>query len=372
MSAGGFEQVAVERGRRSGCAMAVAVHSTVLGPALGGARLWHYDADADAVDDAKRLAQAMTMKAAAAGLDLGGGKGVIAAPAGPAPTGELRRGMLLDFGDLVESLDGSYVTAEDVGTGADDMAVIAERTRHVVGLDSARGGSGDPSPITALGVLAAIHACAEHYYGTRDLTDLRACVIGLGHVGAELAGMLTRAGAKLFASDIDPSRRAVIERIGARWIDPDRAMTTGCEILAPCALGGVIGLADVPGLRAAIVCGAANNVLTDDAVAEAMARRGVLYAPDFIANAGGLISVYGELRGLPPERAMELARGIEGEMGKVLALARDRGTTPLRAARRIALERLDRGVPDATSAPARRPRSPGHRSLRERRHTTVT
>ena len=161
----GEPYVAVERGERSGALLSIAVDSTALGPALGGARMWRYDREADAIADAKRLAQAMTYKAAVAGLELGGGKGVIATPGEARPEGDLRRALLLDFGDLVESLGGDYVTAEDVGTGAADMDVIAERTAHVVGLDAAHGGSGDPSPVTALGVLAAMRACVAHRFG---------------------------------------------------------------------------------------------------------------------------------------------------------------------------------------------------------------
>ena len=166
-----FERVAVERGERSGALLAVAIHSTALGPALGGARMWHYALEEQAVADAMRLGEAMTYKAAVAGLELGGGKGVIATPGEARPEGELRRALLLDFGDLVESLDGAYVTAEDVGTGAEDMAVIAERTSHVVGLDADRGGSGDPSPVTALGVLASIRACVCLLYTSPSPRD---------------------------------------------------------------------------------------------------------------------------------------------------------------------------------------------------------
>jgi leucine dehydrogenase len=286
----------------------------------------------------------MTLKAAAANLELGGGKGVIAAPAGAPPEGELRRAILLDFGDAVAELGGDYVTAEDVGTGAADMAVIAERTEHVVGLDSARGGSGDPSPVTALGVLSAMRACVAEWFGTRDLDGMRVCVVGLGHVGHALAGLLREAGAELLVSDIDPGRRADAERLGATWLEPDGAILAECDVLAPCALGGAIGPAEGEGLRAAVVCGAANNVLTDDWVAARLARRGVLYAPDFVANAGGLISVYGELHGLPHERALELAAGIELSMARVLEAARRENVVPLEAARRVALARLERAA----------------------------
>jgi leucine dehydrogenase len=337
---GAFERVEVRRGQRSGCTVAVAVHSTALGPALGGARLWHYPGGReDAVADARRLAQAMTLKAAAAGLELGGGKGVLAAPPGPPPSGELRRALLLDFADLVESLDGAYVTAEDVGTAAADMATIAERTTHVVGLDEARGGSGDPSPVTALGVVAAIRACTQRRFGQRSLTGLRACVIGLGHVGARVAAILAADGAELVVSDVDPSRRAVAPA-GSTWVPAEAAITTPCDVLVPCALGGAIGMAEAERLRSPVVCGAANNVLTSGEVAAELESRGILYAPDFIANAGGLISVYGELRRLPHDRALELAGGIEETMGRILEIADSRWITPLAAAEELAMRRL--------------------------------
>ncbi len=343
------EEVVVRTGPRSGRLLVVAIHSTRLGPALGGARMWHYPEPRDAVADARRLAAAMTMKAAAAGLDLGGGKGVLVAPAGPPPDGALRRAMLLDFGDLVDSLGGDYVTAEDVGTGAADMAVIAERTAHVTGLDAACGGSGDPSPVTALGVVSAIRACAAHRFGNPGLRGLSVCVVGLGHVGARVAAQLAAAGAELTVSDLDPARAAAAPS-GARWVDPERALLSRCDVLAPCALGGAIGPGEAERLRAAIVCGAANNVLTGTEVAARLAERGILYAPDFIVNAGGLISVYGELHGLDHERALELARGIEDVVAGVLEIADSRGTTPLAAAEELALRRLQ---PESVGAGAR-------------------
>lgn len=338
-----FERIAVRTGERSGCLVAVAVHSTRLGPALGGARMWHYPDPDAAVADARRLAAAMTMKAAAAGLDLGGGKGVLAAPAGAPPAGELRRDMLLDFGDLVDSLGGAYVTAEDVGTGAADMDVIAERTRHVVGLDAARGGSGDPSPVTSLGVVSAMRACVAHRFGTDRLEGVSACVVGLGHVGGHVAELLAAEGVALVVSDIDPLRRESAPA-GSRWVEPEAAMRSRCDVLVPCALGGVIGKTEAATLRAEIVCGAANNVLTSAAVATDLAAHGILYAPDFIVNAGGLISVYGELRDLEHNRALELARGIEGTMERILAIAEFRSITPLEAADDLAWARLDAGA----------------------------
>jgi leucine dehydrogenase len=339
------EQLIVRRGPRSGAEMAIAVHSTALGPALGGLRLFHYDSTTDAIDDVLRLARGMTMKAAAAGLDLGGGKGVIRAPV-PADTlsWSRRREMLLDFGDLVESLDGRYITAEDVGTGTEDMVAIAERTAHVSGLPDGNGGVGDPSPFTAIGVEAAIRACVESRFGSRDLRGLGVVVIGLGHVGARLAMRLATAGARLSVTDTDVRKRDLAARLSARWLEPAEAVTASCDVLAPCALGGAISSANVAEIRAGIVCGAANNQLADDGLAAQLAQSGVLFAPDFIANAGGLINCYREICDFDEDRALELAMGIETTMREVLGVAAARGMTPLDAGLELARERLDSAV----------------------------
>src|SRR5215208_5975272 len=221
------EQVVVRRGRRSGLYCVIAVHSTALGPALGGLRIWHYPDTGDALRDAMRLAAGMTLKAAAAGLDLGGGKGVICAPADELRD-DRRELALLDFGDLVESLDGRYITAEDVGTSPADLITVSRRTRHVTGLPPDRGGSGDPSPFTAIGVEAAIRACARERWGDELLAGRCACVVGLGHVGAGLARRLADAGCELVVSDIDPAKRALTDALGATWRDPAEAMHTEC------------------------------------------------------------------------------------------------------------------------------------------------
>ncbi|HVW47425.1 MAG TPA: Glu/Leu/Phe/Val dehydrogenase dimerization domain-containing protein [Solirubrobacterales bacterium] len=339
-SPAGFEELLVRTGARSGTTIAIAVHSTALGPALGGARLWHYGSDEEGVADARRLARAMTYKAAAAGLLLGGGKGVICAPT-PNPEGEERRALLLDFGDAVESLGGRYVTAEDVGTDAADMAVIAERTPHVVGLPDEHGGSGDPSPVTARGVLAAIRACLGQRFGSPSPAGVRVCVVGAGHVGGRLATLLAEAGAEVTIADLDPSRRALAERLGATWIDdPAAAILADCDVLAPCALGGVIDAPTVGRLRCRIVCGAANNVLADDDLAEALATRGITYVPDFIANAGGLISVYAELHELDRRAVDHLVEGIGSTVRHVLEAADRDGTTPLAEAQALARRRV--------------------------------
>ena len=335
------EQLVVRRGERSGLYAIVAVHSTALGPALGGVRLWSYPAPIDACRDALRLARGMTFKAAAARLDLGGGKGVICAPPGVRLEGERRRAALLDFADLVESLNGRYITAEDVGVCPADMVTIAERTAHLTGLPPERGGSGDPSPFTALGVEAAMRACCAHAFGEPDLEDRTVAVVGLGHVGSSLARRLATAGAKLLVSDIVPERRALADELGAEWVEPEEAMLSDCDLLAPCALGGAIDRSNVEALRCRVVCGSANNQLADDGLEVELERRGTLYAPDFIANAGGLIHIYMEVKGYSEEHAREHALGIERTLAGVLVAADERAITPLDAARALARERLD-------------------------------
>jgi leucine dehydrogenase len=342
------EELVVRRGRRSGLDCVVAIHSTTLGPALGGVRMWAYPETADGARDAMRLAGAMTLKAAAAGLELGGGKGVVCAPPGGL-NGDLRRAALHDFGDLVESLDGRYITAEDVGTSPDDLVVIAERTSHVTGLPPDRGGSGDPSPLTALGVEAGMRACTAARFGTRELAGLRVCLIGLGHVGSALARQLVEAGCELLVADVDEAKRAGAAALGAVWIDPVEAVATECDVLAPCALGGTISAENVDRLRCEIVCGSANNQLADDSLAGDLDRRGVLYAPDFIANAGGLINVYREIKGYDTESARRLVLGIEQTMTRILEESASSAVTPLEAARTLAEARLS---PPAEARPA--------------------
>jgi leucine dehydrogenase len=334
------EELVVKRGRRTGRYVVVAVHSTALGPALGGARLWRYHTPGDAIADALRLSEAMTYKAAAAGLDLGGGKAVL--PVERGPSAAERRELMLDLGDTVESLGGDYITAEDVGTGATDMAIVAERTSHVVGLPAEDGGSGDPSPVTARGVVAAIRACCEHRFGSPELAGRRVCVVGLGHVGSRLAASLADAGAELLVSDIVGAKRTLASTLGAKWIEPESAAGVQCEVLAPCALGGAIDLDNIGTLQCAIVCGSANNILSDDSLAPDLAERGITYAPDFIVNSGGLINVYGEIHSLARDRMEELVDGIGSVLAAILTDAESRAITPLAAARELARERLER------------------------------
>jgi leucine dehydrogenase len=333
------EELVVRRGRRSGRYMAIAVHSTALGPALGGVRLWEYADPGDGVRDALRLARGMTFKAAAAALDLGGGKGVICAPPSSLTAIE-RRDALLDFGDLVESLDGRYITAEDVGITPADLAIVAERTTHVTGLGAERGGSGDPSPFTAQGVEAAMRACAQERLGSPDLAGLTVAIAGLGHVGSRLARRLADCGAVLVVADIDEGRRALAQELGARWVGSDEILKTRCHILAPCALGGAIHAGNLDSLHAKIICGCANNQLADDRLAAELAARDILYAPDYVVNAGGLIHVYKEIADYSEEQALELVRGIEDTLTRVFEVAVHEDITPLAAASRLATARL--------------------------------
>ncbi len=293
--------------------------------------------------DALRLSSAMTYKSAVAGNRLGGGKGVIVLPLGAeAPAGRERRDILLDFADTVDTLRGAYITAEDVGTSAKDMEVIARGTKFVSGLSRRRGGSGDPSPWTALGVQAAIEASVERVFGSPSLKGRTVSLVGLGHVGMRLAKGLLKAGAKVVASDIDRGKRSEIIAAGGRWIPLDRAMTQAADVFAPCALGGILDDETVAELQVPIVAGAANNQLADDNVAGHLATRGVLWAPDFVANAGGIINIDVELEkaGYDPRRARVRVKGIGDTMRRIYDDAEANSVTPLDAAIALARERL--------------------------------
>ena len=319
----------------------VAVHSTVRGPSLGGCRMWSYEDARAAVRDALRLSRAMTHKAAVADLALGGGKGVIMVQPGGSPTVAHRHAALLDFADTVQALEGSYITAEDVGTSSRDMSVIASRTSFVAGLARRRGGSGDPSPFTALGVEAAIGACCERVFGSPALRGRSVCVIGLGHVGARVARRCARAGARLVVSDLDSGKKALAASLGGRWVAPGRSLSVDVDVVAPCALGAVLDRDTVPLLRCPIVAGAANNQLADDRIADLLAARGILWAPDFVVNAGGLINISCEFGGdYHVAVAGRRVRGIGDTLRQVFDDADATGATPLTVAMELARRRL--------------------------------
>jgi leucine dehydrogenase len=309
--------------------------------------MWTYDDERAAVRDALRLSRAMTFKSAVAGLPLGGGKGVIMLPAGSAaPAGAARRDVLLDFGETVEALDGAYITAEDVGTSEPDIETISEVTSHVSGLAVSRGGSGDPSPWTAVGVEAAMRVACERVFGTDSLEGRRVAVVGVGHVGGPLAESLARGGAQLVLADIDDRRRELADRLGATWTDPETALTADVDVLAPCALGGVLNEDTVPRLRCRVVTGAANNQLAGEADGERLAERGILWVPDFVTNAGGVVNIAVELEpeGYDTQRAEVRVRAIGDTVRAVLDHAEETGTTPLAAALEIARRRVEEGA----------------------------
>lgn len=340
----------MRRGRRAGLYSIVAVHSTARGPSLGGCRMWSYDDARAAVRDALRLSRAMTLKAAVADVALGGGKGVIMAPARGILSPARRRDALLDFADTVQSLDGRYITAEDVGTSSRDMSVIAQRTAHVAGLARGRGGSGDPSPLTALGVEVAIRATCERVFGDRSLRGRSVCVLGLGHVGSRVARRCARAGATLTVADVDGRKRAVAEQLGAQWSTPAEALTASVDVLVPCALGGLLDDDTVPSLRCRAIAGAANNQLAADRIADMLAQRDVLWAPDFVVNAGGLINIAEERGGYEAATARRRVSAIGDTLREIFVRAATDGTTPLTAAMAVAHARLAAVSPVARSA----------------------
>lgn len=338
------ELVQVVRGRRSGLAICVAVHSTALGPAAGGCRIAHYADPSAAVADALRLSAAMTEKNALAGLDHAGGKSVVALPAAARPTGAERRELLHDIGDAIESLGGRYIAGPDVGSSPVDMSVIGERTAYVCCRPVEDGGSGDSSLHTARGTLAALHAVAEEISGTPELAGLTFGLIGLGAVGARVAHLLHQAGAHLVVTDIDPAARSKADDLGATWVEPGDALSTKVDILVPAALGGLLTPETVPQLRCAAGAGPANNQLDDPATAQLLAERGILWAPDVAVSAGGVIHATGvELRQESEDRLTERINGIAETLRQIFVVARNRQITPADAAGELAWQRIHTG-----------------------------
>ena len=290
----GYEKVVKVRDIASGLTAYIAIHSTVLGPALGGCRMWPYASHEEALRDVLRLAQGMTQKNALAGLDLGGGKAVIIGESKTDKSPELFKA----FGRAVERLKGLYFTAEDVGVTAQDMGFIARETKYVAGLPETMGGSGNPSPITAYGVFLGLKAAARHRFGTDTLHGVKVIVAGLGHVGFELCRLLSDAGAVLIVADLDVDKvRNAQHLFGARESHPMEAFAKSADIFAPCALGGVLNEATIPMLQVGAIAGAANNQLMSPEQGDALHKRGILYAPDYVINAGGVISIAQEIEG---------------------------------------------------------------------------
>lgn len=316
----------------------IAVHNTALGPALGGLRMWPYKSEEEALEDVLRLSQGMTYKAAVAGLNLGGGKAVIIGD----PATDKSEALFRAFGRHVASLGGRYITAEDVGTSEKEMTWIRVETDHVTGLPEEMGGSGDPSPVTALGTFAGIQACLEAHFGSADPKGRTVAIQGVGHVGYYLAKYLHDAGAKLVVCDIFPEKTArVAQEFGATVVSVDEFWGLKVDVLSPCALGGGIDDTSIPQLRAPIIAGAANNQLKDESRhGHMLIEKGVIYAPDYVINAGGLINVYAEIHNFPRERALRHARSIRDVVSTVLATAKKEGVTTSEASSRLAQRRL--------------------------------
>jgi leucine dehydrogenase len=330
----GHEQLVVCHDKASGYRGIIAIHDTTLGPALGGTRFWQYQSDEEAIVDALRLSKGMTYKNAVAGLNLGGGKAVIIGD-----NRTIRREMVFRaHGRFVESLGGRYVTAEDVGTSTADMDFVHMETDYVAGLENR---SGDPSPVTARGVFRAIQASARHRWGSDSVAGKVVAVQGLGNVGYYLCKELHAHDARLIVTDIDKVRvQRAVDELGARAIDPDQIYGVQADIFAPCALGGILNDQTIPKLRVEIVAGAGNNQLLEERHGVELERRGILYAPDFVANAGGVINVYSELAGWTAQRALRKADEIYETTLGVFEIAREQGIPTYEAADRLAERRL--------------------------------
>ncbi|MEU5959097.1 Glu/Leu/Phe/Val dehydrogenase dimerization domain-containing protein [Streptomyces sp. NPDC047525] len=339
---GTHERVLLCQDRATGLKAIVSIHSTALGPALGGTRFKAYGSAADAVMDSLNLSRAMSYKNALAGLPYGGGKAVIIGD----PSRRKSRGLLLAYGRFVESLRGSYVTACDVGTESADMDVVGEKTRHVVGRSPDCGGRGDPSALTAYGVLQGMRASAAVRWGDPELRGRRVGVCGVGKVGQHLVDLLIQEGASVLAADTRPS---ALIHIRARHpqvhtVPPQALLDAELDVFAPCALGGVLDQVTVNRLRAAVVCGAANNQLGYEGAEERLRQRGILYAPDYVVNAGGVIHVAQEgqrsCAAFSAGSARERAKGIYDTTISILATAESTGTAPSAVADEMAEQRM--------------------------------
>jgi leucine dehydrogenase len=332
------EQVVFFSNKEANLRAIIAIHDTTLGPALGGTRMWMYATENDALIDVLRLSRGMTYKAAVSGLNLGGGKAVIIGD----PHKDKDESMFRAFGRFVDGLAGRYITAEDVGTTVEDMEYVRMETKYVTGIDRALGGSGDPSPFTAYGVYVGMKACMKELTGSDSLVGKKVAVQGAGHVAKFLCERLAKEGAKIFVSDIyEDKAKAVAAESKAELVHPDKIYDVDADVFCPCALGAIINDETLPRMKFKVIAGGANNQLADENKhGQILLDRGIIYAPDYAINAGGLINVAAELGGYHPERAMKQAGLIYDTIRKILEIAKKERIPAHQASNKLAEERI--------------------------------
>lgn len=333
----GHEQVVFCHNKDAGLKAIIAIHNTYLGPALGGLRMWPYASEADALKDVLRLSRGMTYKAAVAGLNLGGGKAVIIGD----PEKHKSEALFRALGRFVESLHGRYITAEDVSIDVNDLEFVFQETDHVVGVHQTHGGSGDPSPFTAYGCLQGIKASLARKLGNEEVGKYSYAVQGVGHVGFHLARLLREENAKVFVTDIhDQAVQKCVDELGCEAVGKDDIYDVDADVFCPSALGEVVNEETLPRFKFKIVCGPANNQLATCEAGDEIEKRGILYAPDYAVNAGGLMNVAIELEGYDRERAIRRTRTIYYNVARIFEIAERDGISSWRAADRMAEERI--------------------------------
>lgn len=333
-----YEQLVFCQDKNSGLKAIIAIHDTTLGPALGGTRMWNYDSEAAAIEDALRLAKGMTYKNAAAGLNLGGGKAVIIGD----PKKDKSPEMFRAFGRYIQSLNGRYISAEDVGTTVDDMDLIHMETDFVTGISPEFGSSGNPSPVTAYGVYKGMKAAAKEAFGNDSLEGKTVAVQGVGNVAYTLCEYLHKEGASLIVTDINKEAvNRAVEAFGAKAVDPEEIYEVDCDVYAPCALGATINDDTIPKLKAKIIAGSANNQLKSDIHGDIIHEKGIIYTPDYILNSGGVINVADELNGYNHSRAMKKVDTIYDSLTTVFEISNRDNIPTYVAADRMAEERIE-------------------------------
>ncbi|MBB5014303.1 Glu/Leu/Phe/Val dehydrogenase [Rehaibacterium terrae] len=338
ISTSGHEEVVFCHNKDAGLKAIIAIHNTVLGPALGGTRMWNYANEAEALNDVLRLSRGMTYKAAVSGLNLGGGKAVIWGD----PNKDKSEALFRAFGRFVNSLGGRYITAEDVGIDVNDMEYVFRETEYVTGVHQVHGGSGDPSPFTAYGTLQGLMAALNVKFGNEDVGKYSYAVQGVGHVGMEFVKLLRERGAKVFVTDINQEAvRRAVEEFGCEAVGLDEIYDVDVDVYSPTALGGTLNETTIDRIKAKVICGAANNQLATDQIGDELERRGVLYAPDYAVNAGGLMNVSLEIDGYNRERAMRMMRTIYYNLMRIFEISKRDGIPTYKAADRMAEERIN-------------------------------